>query len=162
MEIPDLINPNRRDELYAKWKPTIDKTFDIFTWTSGHELAALCEFATRATSIVEVGSYHGKAGTRALIFSGDTKAASFARTPFLPLLATRGPYDLGFVDGGHLEADVTADIQNLLPHMAPGAILAGHDWQHGNPLDGVNVAVEKAFDRHRIRVFETIWFVQLP
>lgn len=183
MEIPTLT----RAELLAKWQPVIDQTFDIFTWTSGHELAFLAECASRADSIVEIGSYHGKSAkimslanpkakilaidkpqdlrcqrileinltnSGVYIFSGDSREA-------VPALAQHGGIKFAFIDGGHLEADVTHDIGVILGFMAPGGIIAGHDWRHNNPLDGVNVAVEKAFDRHKIHVFESIWHVKL-
>ena len=182
MNLPTLT----REELIAKWGDTIHKTFDIFTWTSPGELAWLCEMAAQVDSIVEVGSYHGKSakcmslanpkaditcidlpqdercweilsvnlrGSGVQIFRGNTGDWLRSLRP--------GGFKFAFIDGGHLEVDVTADIQNILPHMAPGAILAGHDWRHNNPLDGINVAVEKAFDKHRIRVFESIWHIQL-
>lgn len=183
MEIPTLT----REELLTKWKPVIDRTFDIFTWTSGHELAFLCELASRASRIAEIGAYHGKsakcmslANPSAFLtvvdLSQDDRCRIIRNTNLLSdhirvlegtarqnetVLKADGPYQVGFIDGGHLEADVTTDIEILLPLMAPGGIIAGHDWRHNNPLDGVNVAVEKAFDKHRIRVFESIWHVQL-
>lgn len=57
----DLFNPDRT-ALLRKWKPLIDKTYRIFTWTTESELAWLAELAsqTSATNILEVGSYVGK------------------------------------------------------------------------------------------------------
>jgi len=183
MEIPTL----PRHELLTKWQPVIDKTFDIFTWTSGHELAFLCELASQAGKIVEIGAYHGKsakcmalANPSAFLtvvdLAQDDRCRIIRNTNLLmdgirvlegtardnqTVIKADGPYNLAFIDGGHLEADVSLDISILLPLMAPGAIIAGHDWRHNNPLDGVNVAVEKAFDKHKIHVFESIWHVKL-
>lgn len=185
----EVTNFNRA-ELLAKWQPTIDKTFDIFSWTTGHELAGLCEFATKAQVIAEVGSYHGKSAKcmalanpaatlfcidkpestrchnilrenlhdeliaqRASIHVGTTDTMNWADLPAL--------INLGFVDGGHLKEDVQGDIRHLLPRMAPGAILCGHDWRLLDPNDGVNQAVLSFFPRERLTIFESIWWVKL-
>ena len=186
MEVNDL----NRGELLKKWQPTIDKTFDIFSWTSGHELAALCEFASRANGIVEIGGYHGKSAkcmslanpeakilvidlpqdircqrileinltnTGAYIFSGNSRESY----PALSEHAQRAEIKFGFVDGGHLEADVAYDISMLLTVMKPGSILSGHDWRSNNMDDGVNRGVLSHFPRERINIFESIWWVKL-
>ncbi len=49
-----------REKLLAKWKFVLDKAEHIPSWTSGHELAALCEASERSTHICEIGSHHGK------------------------------------------------------------------------------------------------------
>lgn len=67
-----------------------------------------------------------------------------------------------FIDGGHLFDDVSGDIANLLPHMAPGAIISGHDWRHEDPNDGVNRGVLAHFRMEQLRFHESIWWVKLP
>lgn len=183
MDIPAL----NRDQLFEKWKATIEKTFDVFSWSSGHDLALLAEFASQASEIIEVGSYHGKSA-RVMAFAGpsarivcidqpeDDRCWKIleANTDGLRVLLRRGTsteqlpithpgrlFDLAFIDAGHKYDDVVTDIRNLLPRMAPGAILAGHDWRGNNPLDDVNRAVEACFDRHRIHVMDNVWFVKL-
>ena len=56
----DLFNPDRA-ALLRKWKPVIDKTYRIFTWTTESELAWLAELASRNNgTYLEIGSYVGK------------------------------------------------------------------------------------------------------
>lgn len=177
-----IINSLDREQLYQKWRPTIERTH-IWSWTSHSELSLLCEFASLATSIIEVGSYHGKsaacmalanpnAGVTCIDQPQDQHCANILRENadhfgFRVFLGTSGDfkfdgkYDFAFIDAGHTESDVTADINNLLPHMTPGAIMAGHDFRRDNPMDGVNVAVYKAFEKSRVNVLESIWWVQL-
>jgi predicted O-methyltransferase YrrM len=56
----DLFNPDRA-ALLRKWKPLIDTTYRIFTWTTESELAWLAELASRNSgTYLEIGSYVGK------------------------------------------------------------------------------------------------------
>ena len=173
-----------REELLAKWKPTIEQAFDIFSWTSGHELAWLCEMATQACEIIEVGSYHGKsalcmryanprAGITCLDIPQDDRCRLIlAANTIDQCIAVyemtaqqfkfSGKRDFAFVDAGHTEEDVSGDIAALLPHMAPGAIMSGHDWRTDNMQDGVNLGVLRHFKFEQVHTFESIWWVQLP
>lgn len=174
-----------RETVLKKWKPTIDKTFDIFSWTSHHELAWLAECASQATNICEVGSYHGKsavvmarANPNARIMAIDLPQDDRCRMildanadEFDGLFIHSGTtsdmkwadgelYDFCFIDGGHLEIDVTTDINNLRPRMASGAVMAGHDWRPNDMNDGVNRAVIKTVGFPTTH--ESIWWVRLP
>lgn len=182
MEIPNLTPA----ELLAKWKHVLDATFDIFTWTSPVELCWLCEAASQARSIVEIGSYHGKSAVCMRLANPDPNTgitcldipesircsailrantsdrgiAVYAMTS--AQFKFSGKRDFAFIDGGHLFDDVKTDIANLLPHMAAGAIISGHDWRHNNMDDGVNRGVLAHFKLEQIRFCESIWWVKLP
>lgn len=187
MDAPTLIP----DELLTKWKHLSDQTANIFTWTSIRELCWLAECASRARGIIEIGSYHGRsAKVMALanpearivcidncenaevkdVFSVNLRdqihagKVSFieATSDWLAQGPLTYPVDFCFIDGGHLEPDVTADIQNILPHMAPGAIMSGHDWRHENMADGVNLGVMANFKLEQVNFYESIWWVKLP
>jgi predicted O-methyltransferase YrrM len=59
-------------------------------------------------------------------------------------------FDGCFIDGGHLDDLVIADIKNVLPLMKPGSLMAGHDYrtENGQPNDvarGVHAALGTAF-----------------
>lgn len=54
-----------------------------------------------------------------------------------------GLFDLAFIDGKHDAVSVTADINGLLPAMAPGGVLLFHDAHH----DGVRAAIDAALLR---------------
>lgn len=185
MEAPKL----NRDELIAKWEHVLQWTDFISTWTSGHELAWLCEAASHATHIGEVGSHHGKSALcmalanpvspmacidicenddteptfkknlRTQIESGQLLFINGTSEVMLNKRFTK-PFDLFFIDAGHLEPDVTSDIKHIYPHMASGGILCGHDWRPNDMSDGVNQAVMKAFQRPN--VFESIWWIRVP
>lgn len=177
-----------RDALIAKWQWVLELVDHIPSWTSGHELAALCEAASRATHICEIGSHHGKsalvmalANPSAQIVCIDNCENADTEPTFKKNLAAqlesgqlrfvkgtsdwlktakmKKPFDLCFIDGGHLEHHVTADIANLKPRMAAGSLMLGHDWRAKDMNDGVNVAVMKAFGRPE--VFESVWSVRL-
>lgn len=178
-----------RDALLAKWDWVLQLVEHVPSWTSGHELAALAEAASRATHICEIGSHHGKsalvmalANPAANILCIDNCENADTEPTFRKNLSAnlasgqlrfingtsdwlnhhklKKRFDLCFIDGGHLEPDVTADIKNLIPHMFPGSLIAGHDWRRDNMGDGVNVAVLKAFGMPR--AFESVWWVKLP
>jgi hypothetical protein len=59
-----------------------------------------------------------------------------------------------FIDANHDKAHVTADIQAWLPKIAPGGILAGHDY--GEPC-GVKEAVDELLG-DRISLMGTCWY----
>lgn len=178
-------------ELIDKWGHLLAATSKIFTWTSPGELCRLAEYASKATHICEVGSYHGKSAlTMALanpkswitcidnfenagcelilrdnlrnvnpdqifIIKGTTE-----RIKNWPLFGAFPRYDFCFIDAGHLEPDVTADIAHLRPMMKPGSVMAGHDWNK-DMEDGVNKGVLNHFTLDRVVIHETLWAVQL-
>lgn len=177
-----------RDALLAKWQWVLELVDHIDSWTSGHELAALAEAASRATHICEIGSHHGKSALtmalanpaakiicidicenvdtetifkknlRAQIESGQVQFVNGTSAWLFNRKLGHG-INLCFIDGGHLEHHVTADIAALLPHMPEGLML-GHDWRPHDMNDGVNRAVLKAFGVPK--VFESVWSVRLP
>lgn len=178
-----------REQLLAKWNHVLEWSDHIFTWTSNEELSLLCEFASRSTSILEVGSYHGRsalvmalANPNARIICIDNCENADVEPTFAKNLATqiaagklhfvKGTsdelkhntvlFDFAWIDGGHLLADVRKDIANILPHMMPRSILCGHDYRINDPQDGVNLAVHEAFDKSQLRHFQSIWMAQLP
>jgi SAM-dependent methyltransferase len=55
-------------------------------------------------------------------------------------LATLGGYDFAFIDGAHDRASVESDIANVLPLLAPGGLIAFHDYRSVDP--GVTEAVD--------------------
>lgn len=181
-----ILPPPDPGALKEKWKGVLEKTFDVWSWTSCGELLLLAHLASHSKRIVEVGSYHGKSakvmnlanpsasilcidqpesdrcwdilsanlrGTGVQIFRGTTGDWLRSLRP--------GGFDFAFIDGGHLFDDVSGDIANLLPHMAPGAILSGHDWRT-DMNDGVNRGVLAHFKLEQLRFFESIWYTKLP
>lgn len=56
------------------------------------------------------------------------------------------PLDFVFVDGMHSLADVRPEIANIIPQLAPNAIVLFHDAQNEetNLNDGVNAAIKEA------------------
>lgn len=173
-----------RDALYLKWKGVIDATAHIFTWTSGHELAWLCEMASTRNRIVEVGSYHGRSALCMLLANPDLQllAIDNAENKEVPevfaknlkaqieegrvvlkvgdsrmLLDRTDSFDTAFIDAGHLYEDVMLDIENCRSVLFPGGLLCGHDWRVNDPTDGVNRAVMESVGQPN--VFESIWHV---
>lgn len=188
--LSDNLSKINRDDLIKKWSLILVKTDAIPSWTSGHELAWLCEAATQAKKICEIGSYHGKSALCMALANPEAwmvcidncenpeVEATFAKNLLDQIVALKvffvmgtsadlsfvmhSKFEFAFVDAGHQENDVSGDIANLLPHMAPGAILSGHDWRHHDMNDGVNRGVLAHFRLEELRFFESIWFVKLP
>jgi predicted O-methyltransferase YrrM len=42
----------------------------------------------------------------------------------------QGPIDLLYVDAGHGYSDVMADLEAWVPHVRPGGVIAGDDYEH--------------------------------
>lgn len=172
-------------QLIAKWQHVLKAVQPIFTWTSPGELARLAEYASKATRICELGSYHGKsaltmglANRRASITCIDNFENAgceiILRDNLGPIirntLIVKGTsarlvkwserFDFCFIDAGHLFEDVSTDIAHLLPLMLPGAVMSGHDWNK-DMADGVNRGVLHHFPLSRVVVHETLWAVQL-
>lgn len=181
MEIVNL--PEK--ELLEKWGHLLESTANIFTWTSPGELCRLAEYASRAIDICELGSYHGKSAlvmSKAnpnaqllcidnfenegceLIMRENTKDVArrilVLKGTSSRLVGRADRFDFCFIDAGHLEPDVTADIANLRSFMKPGAVMSGHDWRK-DMKDGVNRGVLNHFKLSQIVVHESIWAVQL-
>lgn len=69
-----------------------------------------------------------------------------------------GRVDLVFIDGGHTEAQVRADIAAFLPLLHDTGILCGHDY--GNPeYPGVARAVNAVLPKHQ-RGPDSLWWVR--
>lgn len=180
-----------RIQLLSRWSHVLEWTDEVFSWTSPEELCFLAELASRSRSILEVGSHHGKSALVMALANPNAKLICidncenegteeiFRKNLAVPiadkrLLFVKGTsewlkdtplnhqFEMAFIDAGHLEADVTADIANTLPHMAPGSILCGHDYRINDPKDGVNLAVHAAFKSDQLGLFQSIWMVQLP
>lgn len=68
---------------------------------------------------------------------------------------SHGPmrFDLIFIDASHDYESVKADIQAWLPLLAPGGILAGHDYMRW----GVKNAVRQLVPKHRLVPNTSIW-----
>lgn len=186
MIIPPTIQ--ERETVLKKWQYVIDSVASISSWTSGHELAFLAEIASQSKYICEIGSYHGKSAKvmalanpecRILCIDnceneevertfGDNLKEQIASGHVVFIKGTSGcledtpaplMFQACFLDAGHLEADLEADIKHILPHMKSGGVITGHDWRPNDMNDGVNRAVIKAFGMPN--VFESIWWVRI-
>ena len=183
----EIVN-NSPKELMDRWGFLLTASSHIFTWTSPDELCRLAEYASHATSICEIGSYHGKSALTMALANVNASIAcidnfenadcelmlreNLRNVDHARLMIIRGTserltawghpcFDFCFIDAGHLVDDVTADIANLLPLMKPGSVMAGHDWNR-DMNDGVNQGVLKHFHLDRVVVHETLWAVKLP
>lgn len=68
--------------------------------------------------------------------------------------------DFVFIDANHTYEAIHADIKAWMPTIAPGGILAGHDYDNMQ-WPGVVMAVDEAFGKKNIRVMGKSWLVQL-
>jgi len=67
--------------------------------------------------------------------------------------------DFAFIDGDHRYEEVKSDIEHCKKLVKHEGIIAGHDWGHKD-WPGVQRAVLELFDRDKINVHETIWWVK--
>jgi predicted O-methyltransferase YrrM len=182
----DLLHPDH-DALLKKWASIINATENIWTWTNPLELSWLAEYATTINKLVEVGSYNGRsakvmllANPTLLLTSLDTwddagsfetyqktlapeiadGRVSFVRGNSQDNLAKLDPwFDGCFVDGGHLERLVKADIEGVLPLMKEGSLIAGHDYsveQKNDVWRGVNSVLKDVKNP-----VDSVWAYQL-
>lgn len=150
LQTPDI------NVLLEKWKQVLRDTDHIWTWTSQRELAWIAEYASRSTLYLEIGSYNGRSAKVAMLANPSLRMICLdtwddGNLPtFQANLATeikdsrlifvqgssqqtiKKVYTVGldacFIDGGHEEHLVIADINNVLPRMKKGSLMAGHDF----------------------------------
>lgn len=67
-----------------------------------------------------------------------------------------GPLDFIYIDADHSYEGCAADIDAWLPHLAPGGIIAGHDY---GLYHGVERAVNERFPRKAKLIGDFVWFV---
>lgn len=82
---------------------------------------------------------------------------------FIKSLMGRHPaqnvFDGCWIDGGHLTHLVEADIKNVLPLMASGSLMAGHDYRCDNDVaKGVKAALGNNF----YNPIDSIWCYKVP
>lgn len=66
-----------------------------------------------------------------------------------------------FLDGDHEPEAVRADIVAWTPKLAPGGILAGHDYGH-YAWPGVKAVVDELRDRERAAIEQSVWWLTKP
>lgn len=192
----DLLNPNR-EELLKKWQDVIAETNHIWTWTTVAELSWLAEYATRCSSILEIGSYNGRSAKVMLLANPDLRLVSIDtwddenlpaylhnlgpeiagfRVKYIQgksqeglvklnnehhseiLADTKRRFDGCFIDGGHLEHLVIADIKGVMPLMKAGSLLAGHDFRGDNDVArGIRAVLGENF----ANPVDSVWTHQL-
>jgi hypothetical protein len=64
-----------------------------------------------------------------------------------------GPFDLAFIDGAHDRASVEADVRLVLPRLAPGGLVAFHDY--GGEHADVTAVVDDLVAEGGVMVFVT-------
>lgn len=176
-----------REVLLAKWANVIDATADIRTWTSGHELAWLCEVATKHEKMIEIGSYYGRSAKCMMLANPDLQLTCYdnCENREVPEVFAKnlkdqiregrvilregdsrllqdyhGSVSAIFIDAGHRFEDVMLDIENARSVLFPGGLLCGHDWRINDPTDGVNRAVIASLGQPA-GLWESLWWVTL-
>jgi hypothetical protein len=71
-----------------------------------------------------------------------------------------GSLHMVFLDAAHDEESVAADIAAWLPKVAPGGVLAGHDYRPEDGFPGVKAAVDKVFG-DRVIAEGSCWGVRI-
>jgi predicted O-methyltransferase YrrM len=89
---------------------------------------------------------------RAMVTAG--VSASVRLIPAMTIdaaLRWQGPIDFLYVDAGHGYGDVRADLQAWVPHVRPGGVIAGDDYNHPR-YPGVQVAWDEFEIRHNLHL----------
>jgi predicted O-methyltransferase YrrM len=175
------------EELIQKWRKELDAVKDINIFDTEGELAWLAEQASKSTQILEIGCFHGAstkimalANPEAKFLCLDAWDDDGSRETFEKNMADeiesgrlsyfQGPsfqgfdkiWELGFVpdftfiDASHLYHDVKGDIEETLKVQGSG-VIAGHDYRHNLPDDGVTRAVTEAFGDNLQFPSDSIW-----
>lgn len=178
-------------DLTLKWRSLLDVVKPLNDWDTEGELAWLAEQASKATHVLEAGSFKGAstkimalanpdaqficlddwadpgvfetfrealideiASGRVQLFRGNT-TDGFLKIPedFQP--------DFTFIDAGHLYPDVEHDIRMTLKIQKSG-VIAGHDFRHDIPSDGVTKAAREAFGDKLEFPADSIWSFTIP
>lgn len=149
--------------IVAKWHHVIEATSHINTWTTDRELSWIADYATWCSNYLEIGSYRGRSAKVALMANPGLKITCLDTWDdpgtFEEFQHNLGPeiasgrvifirgssqgslaegslvkWDGCFIDGGHEEHLVKADIDLTRPFMKPGSWMAGHDWAKTNDV----------------------------
>jgi predicted O-methyltransferase YrrM len=92
-----------------------------------------------------------KEGRCEIIVGDSTRAAGM-------LQHMKGKLDFCFIDDGHQDWQVKADIQNFYPLLREGGCLVGHDWDGDND---VAQGVQSVFPMNRITIpVPRLWRVE--
>jgi hypothetical protein len=68
----------------------------------------------------------------------------------------KGKLDFVYIDGNHRYEYASGDIRNFYPKVKDGGLIAGHDYDEGDPTNGVKKAVNKFFKRRELDVFSAV------
>lgn len=182
----DLLQPDI-PTLMQQWGLVFEQVRDLNKFDTPTEIMWLCEAASRSDYILECGAHRGVstkamaiANPYAQIVVLDAWHDEGCREFFDALLRAeieegrvipiQGLTDEGFkkipegftpdfcfIDASHLYPDVLNDICNAQQIMAEGSLIAGHDYRHNLPSDGVNVSVREAFGEDFSLPLDSIW-----
>lgn len=180
------------EDLTLKWRKELDAVKHINIFDTEGELAWLAEQASKATQILEIGCFHGAstkimalANPKAQFLCLDAWDDAGSKETFEKnlteeieagrLLHFQGPsfqgfdkvWELGFVpdftfiDASHLYDDVKGDIKDTRAVQGTG-VIAGHDYRHNLPEDGVTRAAQEAFGSELYFPADSIWAYNIP
>jgi hypothetical protein len=184
----DLLQPDR-PLLNAKWGHIVAAVQHLNSWDSDLEISWLAELATVSENHIELGAFKGAStkamclanpnlkitvidlwddlGTHETFLSAMEKEISDGRVAFYRSSTEEGCaklkgqiFQTAFIDAGHLEHNVLADIQNCLT-LVPRGIISGHDYRHNDENDGVNKAVNSLIPDRSLPV-DSIWAALRP
>jgi hypothetical protein len=140
----------------------------------------LCKrFVTKDMDILELGSYWGVSTSLFAHYAKSVTAVDFDyRYPLKKVVEETenikfhqcyfknfleendSKFDLIYIDGGHEYNDVITDVNDFLPRVKSGGIIAGHDYSCDYP--GVEKAVKELFPNKKINLFlDSSWLIQL-
>ena len=175
-----------REALLHTWGPRVEalNLGESNPWDTLAELCWLAEAGARCGSVAEVGAYRGasarvlamagaqvtsvddfRAGTRldflqncaAHLDAGRIELIAAPSLEAAELCAWRGRvFDLVFIDGDHLRADVLEDLRAWEPLVRTGGIVAGHDAYPQDPENGVAQALRYHGRPWRVLV-DSVW-----
>ena len=92
------------------------------------------------------------------LFSSDSRATILRMSSMQALSYIPDGLDLIFIDANHEYRKVKENILAWLPKVAPGGLLAGHDYEPTIPMfSGVKQAVEECFGKNFTLGKDRVW-----
>ena len=174
-----------QQQILDKWKHLLPKVEHIPTWTEGHNMCYCAEEASKASWIVEIGTYMGASALMMLLanpglrltcidtftqFGQDKVTQHFLRdhSSRCNLIKSNsrqaakmfsGPdVDAVFIDDGHTTDDVLRDLNAFYPLVRPGGVLFGHDFDKGSEIE----EALQEFGRPYTVPVERMWRMEKP
>jgi hypothetical protein len=142
----------------------------------------LCKkYLSKEKTVLELGAYDGVSTSLFAFYCKKVITIDYAKRPNIDNLLLKNKniefynmdfyeflkidkdnqYDLVYVDGSHIYADILKDVSNFLIKVKKGGCMSGHDCNDDTP--DVLKAIKELFPNNEIEIFsDSSWLVNVP